>query len=80
MITAIVLARLGINVINSVIEQLEQIEEIKSIMSVTGVYDLIIEIEVETPERLYEVFANRIDSIAGIIESNTHVVMKSWEK
>jgi DNA-binding Lrp family transcriptional regulator len=80
MITAIVLCRLGINVINSVIEQLEKIEEIKTIMSVTGIYDLIIEIEVETTDELYEVFANEIDQIGGIIESNTHVVMKSWEK
>ncbi|MEJ2249844.1 MAG: Lrp/AsnC ligand binding domain-containing protein [Candidatus Lokiarchaeota archaeon] len=80
MITAIILCKLGINVIPQVIKNLEQINEIKTIMSVTGIYDLIIEIEVDTTEKLYEVFANKIDQIEGIVESNTHVVMKSWEK
>ena len=49
-------------------------------MSLTGDYDLLAEIEVETSEELFDIFANQIDLIEGIVQSNTHVIMKSWEK
>lgn len=72
--------KLGINVINKVIEELKKINQIKTILSLTGDYDLLAEIEVETSEELFDVFANQIDLIEGIVQSNTHVIMKSWEK
>ena len=72
--------KLGISVINKVIEELKKIKQIKKIMSLTGDYDLLAEIEVETSEELFDVFANQIDLIEGIVQSNTHVIMKSWEK
>jgi DNA-binding Lrp family transcriptional regulator len=72
--------KLGINVINKVIDELKKIRQIKTIMSLTGDYDLLAEIEVETSEELFDIFANQIDLIEGIVQSNTHVVMKSWEK
>lgn len=63
-----------------VIEQFNEIPEIKKVFSLTGDYDVVAEIEVESTDELYESFANRIDNIDGIIETNTHVIMKSWEK
>ncbi len=77
---AVMFCKLGISVINKVIEELKEIEQIKKIMSLTGDYDLLAEIEVETSEELFDIFANQIDLIEGIVQSNTHVVMKSWEK
>ena len=53
--------KLGISVINKVIEELKKIEQIKKIMSLTGDYDLLAEIEVETSEELFDIFANQID-------------------
>lgn len=79
-IKAIIFCKLGISVINKVIEDLKKIEQIKKIMSLTGDYDLLAEIEVDTSEELFDIFANQIDLIDGIIQSNTHVIMKSWEK
>ena len=38
------------------------------------------EIEVETSEQLFDIFSEKIDLIQGITVSNTHVIMKSWEK
>jgi len=72
--------KLGISVINQVIEDLKKIEQIKKIMSLTGDYDLLAEIEVDTSEELFDIFANQIDLINGIVQSNTHLIMKSWEK
>jgi len=77
---AIILCKLGINVINKVINELKEIPHITKVMSLTGDYDLLAEIEVETPEELFEIFANKIDLIDGIISSNTHLIMKAWEK
>ena len=69
-----------INVIKRVIEELKTIPEIKKVMSLTGDYDLLAEIEVETSEQLFDIFSEKIDLIDGIIASNTHVIMKAWEK
>ncbi len=79
-VKAIVMCKLGISVINKVIEELKQIPQVEKIMSVTGDYDLILTILVNSTEELFDVFSNKIDLIDGIIESNTHVVMKSFEK
>ena len=77
---AIILCKLGINVIKKVIEEIKTIPQIKKVMSLTGEYDLLAEIEVDSSEELYEIFSEKIDMIEGIIASNTHVVMKAWEK
>lgn len=77
---AIILCKLGTNVIKKVIDELKTIPQIKKVMSLTGDFDILAEIEVETSEELYEIFSEKIDLIEGIIASNTHVVMKAWEK
>ena len=77
---AIILCKLGMSVISKVIEKLKEIPEITKVMSLTGDYDVLAEIEVESPEELFEIFANKIDLIDGIKSSNTHVIMKAWEK
>ena len=79
-IKAIILCKLGINVIKSVIEDLKKIPQITKVMSLTGDYDLLAEAVVETPEELYEIFVNKIDMIDGITVSNTHMVMKEFTK
>ena len=66
--------------IKKVIDELKEIPQIKKVMSLTGDYDILAEIEVETSEELYDIFSEKIDMINGIIASNTHVIMKAWEK
>jgi len=63
-----------------VIEEFKKIPEIKKVFSLTGDYDVLAEIEVESSDVLYDSFAKKIDPIDGIIKTNTHVIMKSWEK
>ena len=79
-IKAIIFIKLQVNAMTKVIEQLKAIPQIKKLMSLTGAYDAIAEIETDTSDELYEIFAKKIDLIEGIIDTNTHVVMKSWEK
>jgi len=63
-----------------VIEQFNEIPEIKKVFSLTGDYDVVAEIEVESTDELYEAFAKSIDHIDGIINTNTHIVMKEFSK
>jgi len=79
-IKAIVFIKLEVNAMTKVIEKLKTIPQIKKLMSLTGAYDAIAEIETDTSDELYEIFSEKIDLIEGIIDTNTHVVMKSWEK
>lgn len=79
-IKAVMLCKLGISVIKPVIEELNKIPQITKVLSLTGDYDLLAEVVVDTPEELYEIFANKIDMIEGIEVSNTHMVMKEFLK
>ena len=79
-VTAIVFCKIRQNEMKNVIEKLKQIPNVKKILSLTGDYDAIAEIETETSENLYEIFSEHIDVIDGIVDTNTHVVMRSWEK
>ena len=79
-IKAVILGKLGFSVIKTVIEELKKIPQITKVMSLTGDYDFLAEIIVNTPEELYEIFADKIDMIDGITTSNTHMVMKEFTK
>ncbi|MHA1340253.1 MAG: Lrp/AsnC family transcriptional regulator [Promethearchaeota archaeon] len=57
-------------------EELEKIKEIKRILLLSGEFDIILEIEIADPEDLWNLFVDKIDIIEGIIETNTHVVIK----
>lgn len=63
-----------------VVEKLKDIPQIKKLFALTGDYDLLAEVEIESSEELYDIFAKKIDTIEGIEKTNTHIVMKSWEK
>ena len=63
-----------------VVEKLKDIPQIKKLFALTGDYNLLAEVEIESSEELYDIFAKKIDTIEGIEKTNTHIVMKSWEK
>ena len=63
-----------------VVEAFKAIPEIKRVFSLTGEYDVLAEIEVESTDDLYDSFAKKIDPIEGVINTNTHVIMASFEK
>jgi len=79
-IKALIFCQVHHKAMAKVIEEFKKIPEIKKVFSLTGDYDVLAEIEVETPEELFDVFANKIDLIQGISSSNTHMVMRAWEK
>ncbi|TFG19684.1 MAG: Lrp/AsnC family transcriptional regulator [Promethearchaeota archaeon] len=79
-IKALIFCQVYHNAMVKVLEEFKKIPEIKKVFSLTGDYDVLAEIEVESSDELYEAFSKKIDPIEGIIKTNTHMVMKSWEK
>jgi DNA-binding Lrp family transcriptional regulator len=58
-----------------VLTRLKRISSIKSIAVTTGNYDIIIKIEVESMEKMFD-FTQDIHLIPGIIETNTSIIQK----
>ncbi|MFX1384951.1 MAG: Lrp/AsnC family transcriptional regulator [Promethearchaeota archaeon] len=79
-IKALIFCQVQHKTMAKVVEEFKNIPEIKKIFSLTGDYDILAEIEVESSDELYDAFAKKIDLIDGIIETNTHVIMRSFEK
>lgn len=77
-ITAISFVNVEQRKFKQVADQLSKISGIKRIILLTGDYDMILEIEIEKMEDLWETFVNKIDPIEGIINTNTHIVMKEY--
>lgn len=77
---AIVFLTLAKGVTNPIVAFLKTIPEVTKIVSITGEYDLMVEIEVEDPERLHQIFTDQIDLQEGIRATLTHVVMKEFTK
>ncbi len=63
-----------------VVEELKKIPEIKKVFALTGDYDVLAELDVESTDELYSIFSRKIDMITGITNTNTHIVMKAYEK
>jgi DNA-binding Lrp family transcriptional regulator len=79
-IKALIFCKVEHKAMRKVIDEFKRIPEIKRVFSLTGDYDILAEIEVESSEELFELFAKKIDVIEGIVNTNTHVVMKEFMK
>ena len=76
-ITALVLVRLIRYTFEEFLAAVEKLPNIKRYSVITGEFDGVIEIEVDTMEKLYETFTN-IEKIKGIERTNTHIVLKQF--
>ena len=79
-VRAIIFCKIEHKAMSKVVDAFKRVHEITKVFSLTGEYDILAEIEVETTDQLYEVFEHQIDLIDGVINTNTHVVMASFEK
>lgn len=75
MISAIILVNVKIGYIEHVLKELRKVPNVKWISATAGLYDLIIRVEVETPEDLFDL-TSEIHKVEGIERTNTHVVEK----
>jgi DNA-binding Lrp family transcriptional regulator len=75
-IQAYILMELELGHTDEVVKQLSAIEEATRIAVATGVYDIVMLLEVNDLEELYDITVHRIHSIPGIKDTSTAVVEK----
>jgi DNA-binding Lrp family transcriptional regulator len=75
-IRAYVLVEVEIGRTDSVVEELRKIDEATRVAVTTGIVDIVVLLEVDTLEALYEVTVRRIHSIPGIKDTSTAVIEK----
>ncbi|MEM2142649.1 MAG: Lrp/AsnC ligand binding domain-containing protein [Candidatus Thorarchaeota archaeon] len=75
MITVYILMKIEIGKTEQVLERLRSILEATKIAVVTGIYDIIVRLEVQDLDELYNITL-KIHSIPGIRETSTAVVEK----
>jgi Lrp/AsnC family transcriptional regulator for asnA, asnC and gidA len=63
----------------SVVQELMELPQVKQISSLAGIYDLMVELQVEEMEDLNDVMLGKIDLIDGIISTNTFIVLKDYK-
>ena len=75
-IQAYILMEIELGRTDEVVKHLSAINEATRIAVTTGVYDIVVLLEVEDLEALYDITVHRIHSIPGIRDTSTIVVEK----
>jgi DNA-binding Lrp family transcriptional regulator len=65
---------------DAILASLKSVPEIVKIVSITGEYDILIEIESETPETIADILVKYVDSIPGLVSVHSNYILASWEK
>ncbi|QFG68242.1 Lrp/AsnC family transcriptional regulator [Ornithinimicrobium pratense] len=78
MISAIVLIKAEVDRIPEAAQQIAEIEGISEVYSVTGDIDLIAVARVSRHEEFADVIADRLNKVAGVLETNTHIAFRTY--
>ena len=66
--------------LKSVVEALKKVPEVVKIQTVSGEYDLLVEVDVNQAEELFDFFTNKVDILEGLKDTNSHMILATWEK
>ncbi|MDA2806590.1 MULTISPECIES: Lrp/AsnC family transcriptional regulator [Nocardiopsis] len=80
MITAIVMIKADVDRIPEVAEAIAEIDGVSEVYSVTGGIDLIAVVRVRRHDELAEVIPGRVNKIAGVRSSDTHIAFNAYSK
>ncbi|HVA60016.1 MAG TPA: Lrp/AsnC ligand binding domain-containing protein [Mycobacteriales bacterium] len=80
MITAIVLVKAAVDRIPEVAEAISALPSVSEVYSVTGEFDLIVMVRVRQHDELAEAIADRLNKVAGITSTETHVAFRSYSR
>jgi len=75
-ISAYILLNIDIGRVKDVMDSLAKIEECRSVSVVSGVYDILVRVDVDTMEDLHDLTTERVHSIPGITKTITQVIEK----
>lgn len=78
MISAIVLINADVDRIPEVAQAVTELEGVTEVYSVTGDVDLVAMVRVREHEELADVIADRLNKVAGIRETRTHIAFRTY--
>lgn len=80
MITAIVFVTAETSRIPEVAEEIASLEGVSEVYSVTGAIDLVVLVRVLSNEQVAEVVAGRINKVAGVLDTETHIAFRAYSQ
>lgn len=80
MITAIVFVTAETARIPEVAEEIASLEGVSEVYSVTGAIDLVVLVRVLSNEQVAEVVAGRINKVAGVLDTETHIAFRAYSQ
>ncbi|GAB3205589.1 Lrp/AsnC family transcriptional regulator [Marinactinospora thermotolerans] len=80
MITAIVMIKADVDRIPEVAEAIAEIDGVSEVYSVTGGIDLIALVRVRRHEELAEIIPGRVNKVAGVLSSDTHIAFHTYSQ
>lgn len=80
MITAIVFVTAETARIPEVAEEIASLEGVSEVYSVTGAIDLVVLVRVLSNEQVAEIVAGRINKVAGVLDTETHIAFRAYSQ
>ena len=78
MVTAIVFVKAEVARISEVAEEIAALSGVSEVYSVTGAIDLIAMIRVANHDQVAEVVADRLNKVAGVVSTETHIAFRAY--
>jgi DNA-binding Lrp family transcriptional regulator len=79
-ITAIVMVKAEVDRIPEVAQAIADLPEVSEVYSVTGEVDLIAMVRVRQHDDLAEVIADRLNKVAGVRSTQTHIAFRAYSQ
>ena len=80
MITAIVMVSAATDQIPEVAQAIADIEGVSEVYSVAGHVDLVAIVRVREFDEVADVIAGRIDKVAGVLDTETHIAFRAYSR
>ncbi|GAA3707170.1 Lrp/AsnC ligand binding domain-containing protein [Nonomuraea antimicrobica] len=80
MVTAIVHINAEVDRIPEVAQTIAEIEGVSEVYSITGEYDLLAMVRVAEYEEIAEVVPGRINKVAGVLHTETHIAFRAYSR
>jgi DNA-binding Lrp family transcriptional regulator len=79
-ISAIVLINADVDRIPEVAQEIAELDGVSEVYSVAGDADLIAMVRVRAHEDLADVIADRLNKVAGVTGTNTHIAFRTYSR
>ncbi|NRQ40643.1 Lrp/AsnC ligand binding domain-containing protein [Nonomuraea sp. NN258] len=80
MVTAIVHINAEVDRIPEVAQTIAEIDGVSEVYSITGEYDLLAMVRVAAYEQIAEVIPGRLNKVAGVLHTETHIAFRTYSK